>query len=66
MEPAKDPKNWTEHTHSDGRRYYYNKAGKSILPKTSVEVKICLETSKSQIFSTLTRRWLCLLYAWRV
>ena len=24
-DPAKEPGNWTEHTHSDGRRYYYNK-----------------------------------------
>ena len=32
-DPAKDASNWTEHTHSDGRRYYYNKVGSPALIK---------------------------------
>ena len=28
-DPAKDAASWTEHTHSDGRRYYYNKVTKA-------------------------------------
>ena len=38
VDPAKEPGNWTEHTHSDGRRYYYNKE------PTEVYASVCLRS----------------------
>lgn len=45
-DPAKDASNWTEHTHSDGRRYYYNKAGNCL--------KLCFPLKLESFSSAMT------------
>ena len=55
-DPAKDASNWTEHTHSDGRRYYYNKVGSPTFTKDTpgykaiIHVLFCIpHASKWQV-----------------
>lgn len=45
---ADEPKNWTEHTHNDGRRYYYNKATKA----SSWDKPECLKSDQEKANTT--------------
>ncbi|CAE7556512.1 PRP40A [Symbiodinium pilosum] len=47
-DPAKEPGNWTEHTHSDGRRYYYNKVTK----QSSWDKPECLKNADEKLNTT--------------
>eukprot|EP00434_Breviolum_minutum_P001380 symbB.v1.2.001213.t1/scaffold66.1/size357995/16 len=47
-DPAKEPANWTEHTHSDGRRYYYNKVTKA----SSWDKPECLKNADEKLNTT--------------
>mmetsp|Transcript_38904 Transcript_38904/g.70159 ORF Transcript_38904/g.70159 Transcript_38904/m.70159 type:complete len:572 (+) Transcript_38904:70-1785(+) len=47
-DPAKDPAAWTEHTHKDGRRYYYNKVTKA----SSWDKPECLKNSDEKLNNT--------------
>ncbi|CAJ1439489.1 unnamed protein product [Effrenium voratum] len=55
-DPAKEPSNWTEHTQSDGRRYYYNKVNKL----SSWEKPECLKNPDEKLNTTVWKeppRW---------
>jgi len=47
-DPAKDPAAWTEHTHKDGRRYYYNKVTKA----SSWDKPECMKNSDEKLNNT--------------
>ena len=56
-DPAKEPANWTEHTHSDGRRYYYNKAGSIALIRHACLMSTPWSPSKRCLFVILAMWW---------
>uniref|UniRef100_A0A7S2NJI0 WW domain-containing protein n=1 Tax=Zooxanthella nutricula TaxID=1333877 RepID=A0A7S2NJI0_9DINO len=47
-DPANDPSSWTEHTHNDGRRYYYNKVTK----QSSWDKPQCLKSDHEKLNTT--------------
>jgi len=47
-DPANDPKAWTEHVHTDGRRYYYNKQTKA----SSWDKPECLKSQEEKMNTT--------------
>jgi len=48
VDPATDPKAWTEHTHTDGRRYYYNKQTK----QSAWDKPDCLKSQEEKMNTT--------------
>ncbi|CAJ1328212.1 unnamed protein product [Effrenium voratum] len=52
-DPAKEPSNWTEHTQSDGRRYYYNKVTKA----SSWDKPECLKNTDEKLNTTVWKEY---------
>ncbi|CAK8991092.1 unnamed protein product [Durusdinium trenchii] len=50
---ATDAANWTEHTHSDGRRYYYNKVTKA----SSWDKPECLKNADERMNTTVWKEY---------